>query len=247
MSHTEIQWFEEWFNSPYYHLLYGNRDEAEASKFIDQLLDRIGLESGSRALDLACGIGRHSKHISSKGLNVTGIDLSEYSISIAKELESESLQFFVHDMRQLFWKEHFELALNLFTSFGYFHSREDDLKMMNGVFDALKNHGLFVIDFMNTKKVVKNLVDYEEKTLDGVQFIIDRKVENNIIEKSIKIIDGNRQSQFVEEVDELYLGDFEELLEVSGFELRSTFGNYELAAFDEQNSDRLIIIAEKGK
>ena len=245
MEPEEIQWFERWFNSPYYHLLYGNRDESEASAFIDLLFNTLRLETGSKVLDLACGKGRHSKHINSLGYDVIGIDLSENSISEAKRSESETLDFFVHDMRQLYWQDHFQLVVNLFTSFGYFHSQSDDEKMMKGVFDSLKQGGQFVIDFLNAKKVVRDLVAHEEKSINGVRFIIDRKVDNGVIEKSIRVVDGDNKLKFVEEVDELYLPDLEERLTNSGFEIQSLYGDYALTAFDEERSDRLIIVASK--
>jgi SAM-dependent methyltransferase len=246
MSKTqEIEWFERWFNSPYYHMLYGNRDHKEAADFINRLIDFLQVEKGANVLDLACGKGRHSLQLNSKGFDVIGIDLSEKSIESALEHSNESLNFFVHDMRQLFWLEHFDLVANLFTSFGYFHNKEDDQQMMNGVFESLKPGGRFVIDFMNAKKVVANLVNYEEKQVDDVKFVINRKVEDAVIVKSIDVIDGLDKTSFVEEVDELYLADFIAYLNNAGFSIKSTYGNYQLEQFDEVNSDRLIIVAEK--
>ena len=69
-------WFKDWFNSPYYHLLYANRDEREASDFIDALLEYLKSPPGSRMLDVACGRGRHSRYLESRGFDVTGLDLS---------------------------------------------------------------------------------------------------------------------------------------------------------------------------
>ncbi|HET6992715.1 MAG TPA: methyltransferase domain-containing protein, partial [Bacteroidia bacterium] len=73
-------WFESWFDSPYYHLLYGNRDEKEAENFIEVLARFLKAPKGSRALDLACGKGRHSVALYKNGFEVTGIDLSERNI-----------------------------------------------------------------------------------------------------------------------------------------------------------------------
>ena len=238
-------WFERWFNSPYYHLLYGDRDELEAAQFIDQLLKTLNLQGGSRILDIGCGKGRHARQISSKGYEVYGIDLSEQSIQEAKKHQTHNLEFFVHDMRQLFWHEHFKLVVNLFTSFGYFHNRADDKRVIDGVFDALMPGGRLVIDFMNTQKVVENLISHEEKTINDIEFIINRKVEKGMIEKTIHVIDGSEEQTFVEEVDELYLSDFEALLSSSGFDLQDVYGDYQLSSFDSQHSDRLIIVASK--
>src|SRR5436190_18774056 len=103
-------WFKDWFNSPYYHQLYFNRDEHEASAFINKLIDHLQPPVGSKMLDVACGKGRHSLQLATKGFDVTGIDLSEDSIREALQYESETLHFYQHDMRREFWINYFDHA-----------------------------------------------------------------------------------------------------------------------------------------
>ena len=86
-------WFKDWFNSPYYHQLYFNRDEKEAAAFIDKLISYLHPPPGSVMLDVACGKGRHSIHLAEKGFDITGIDLSEDSIKEALKSESDNLHF----------------------------------------------------------------------------------------------------------------------------------------------------------
>lgn len=238
-------WFTTWFNSPYYHILYKNRDEAEAERFVDKLTQHLNLPRGSRALDLACGKGRHSLRLNRAGFDVTGVDLADESIEEARKLERDGLEFFVHDMRSLYWKEYFDLVVNLFTSFGYFHSPEDDQRTISSVADALRPEGVFVLDFMNTVKVTEQLVNFEEKTVDGVHFEISRSVEEGVIVKRIHVVDDTVELDFEEQVDALRLEDFETYFEIAGLELIETFGDYNLNPFDEKNSDRLILIAKK--
>ena len=57
---TEKEWFEEWFDSPYYHMLYKNRDSKEAENFLNNLISGLPMQPGSKVLDVACGKGRHS-------------------------------------------------------------------------------------------------------------------------------------------------------------------------------------------
>ena len=101
-------WFKDWFNSPYYHLLYFNRDEKEAANFIDKLINYLNPPKGSFMLDVACGKGRHSIHLEEKGFDVTGIDLSEDSIEEALRFQTDTLHFYRHDMRLPFWINYFE-------------------------------------------------------------------------------------------------------------------------------------------
>ena len=93
-----MKWFESWFDTLYYHALYQHRNDAEAAAFMDRLLAHLKLDSGMRVLDVACGKGRHSAHLASRGLRVCGFDLSENSIGIAKGLGVEGAEFLVHAM-----------------------------------------------------------------------------------------------------------------------------------------------------
>ena len=238
-------WFATWFNSPYYHTLYKNRDLQEAEAFVDALVSHLDLPKGAKSLDLACGKGRHSLHLRQKGFDVIGIDLSEESIAEAKWSERDGLEFFEHDMRSLYWHEHFDLVVNLFTSFGYFHNKEDDQKTISSVSDSLKSGGLFVLDFMNATKVKANLIAYEEKIIDNIQFEITRAVEDGVIIKRIHVIDGDFKLDFEEQVDALEFSDFKGYLDAAGLELVDTFGDYGLNPFDAETSERLILIAKK--
>jgi 2-polyprenyl-3-methyl-5-hydroxy-6-metoxy-1,4-benzoquinol methylase len=92
-------WFTSWFDSPYYHVLYKERDELEAQLFMDNIVHYLNLPEEAKILDLACGKGRHSIYLNQMGYNVTGADLSSNSIAIASLNENETLRFVEHDMR----------------------------------------------------------------------------------------------------------------------------------------------------
>ena len=77
--------YNKWFDSPYYHILYENRDHKEAKNFIKKILKYLKLDRGSKILDAACGKGRHSIEIEKLGYKVLGIDLSKNSINKAKK------------------------------------------------------------------------------------------------------------------------------------------------------------------
>src|SRR5690606_31741562 len=94
------EWFKTWFDTSYYHLLYKHRDETEARQFIDALLRYLNPEPNACFLDVACGKGRHAIQLNQNGFQATGIDLSENSIEVAKKNETESLRFYVQDIRE---------------------------------------------------------------------------------------------------------------------------------------------------
>lgn len=238
-------WFATWFNTPYYHLLYKDRNQTEAEHFIQHLLQQLAPQSNALFLDIACGKGRHSKFINQNGFNVHGIDLSVESIQQASKSSSESLHFEQHDMRETYLENHFDYALNLFTSFGYFETDEDNQKAIDAMANNLKEGGKLIIDFMNAKKVILNLVEEEVKIVENINFHIERKVENGYILKDIRFTDQEENHHYQEKVQALGLSDFSHYLQKAGLNIVDLWGDYELNDFDVLHSNRLIIVAQK--
>jgi SAM-dependent methyltransferase len=240
-----VSWFANWFDTKYYHILYKHRDYSEAAEFVDRIMSRLALPDGAEVLDLACGAGRHALHISQLGYNVTGLDLSPNSIAAARKFQSDSLRFDVHDMREVYPNVSFDAILNLFTSFGYFDSKDDNVKMLNSVLSMLNSNGVFVIDFMNANKVIANLVREEQKEIDGINFHIKREYDGKHIFKYIQLEDEGQHFSFMERVQAIQLEDFERMLHETGFVVEDFYGNYDLEEFDVDQSNRLIIKARK--
>lgn len=241
----KANWFESWFDTSYYHTLYKNRDDQEAQAFIGNLVDKMQLPQGSHVLDLACGKGRHSVTLFTHGYNVLGVDLSPQSIDYAEYMSNEHLQFQVHDMREVIQGEKFDAVFNLFTSFGYFATHEDNKKVLSSVNQMLNPEGLLLIDFMNASKVISNLVTQEIKEVDGITFNISRKYDGDHIFKYIHFEADGTEHNYMERVQALKLADFQSLLQEANFDIIDTFGDFNLGSFDEANSDRLIILARK--
>ncbi len=241
-------WFESWFDSKYYHMLYSNRDTSEAEAFIGRIVDFLQPQPGARVLDLACGRGRHAVALHKKGLDVTGIDLSGQSILAAKNLESDGLSFFVHDMRHPFMVNYFDYTFNLFTSFGYFSNVRENEQVVKAVKSGLKKDGFFVIDFLNAE-LVRKMVEVNHEGInkvDGIDFHWKKRIENNVVLKDISFEAENIKHQFTESVQLLNLGDFQKLL-IPFFTIEHIFGDYHLENYDAATSPRLILVAKKNK
>ncbi len=240
---TGKPWFESWFDSPYYHLLYSNRDDKEADAFIVRLLNVLNAEKGGKVLDLACGAGRHARVMARLGYQVTGLDLSVESIAKAKSLSSGET-YEVGDMRFFELGQRFDCVFNLFTSFGYFENSEDNSAVLQRVFEHLAEDGTFVLDYFNATCVIANMVPTEEKMIGNVHFSISKEVRNGHICKGIEIVDGAEQLHFEERVQLFHFEDFKKMLERAGFAIKQVFGSYKLDPMTAE-SPRLIIVAKK--
>ncbi|WP_435132511.1 SAM-dependent methyltransferase [Formosa sp. A9] len=241
MIKDNTTWYTAWFDTPFYHILYKDRNDDEAQAFMDTLTNYLNISEDSRILDLACGRGRHSVYLNSLGYHVTGADLSENSIAYAKQFENDTLQFKVHDMCKPF-NTKFDAVFNLFTSFGYFDNDEDNLNTIKAIRDDLTDYGIGVIDFMNSDYVIKNLVPEETKQVEGIDFHLNRYAQDGYIFKDISFEYQGENFQFQERVRAFTLSDFETLFNEANVNLLEVFGNYKLQKFDAQSSDRLVLL-----
>lgn len=241
MTKKHPKWFQSWFDTSYYHILYKHRDYKEAEAFIKNIVTYLNLNKADSILDLACGKGRHSIFLNSLGYDVTGLDLSKNSIEHAKTNESESLHFEVHDMRDVY-ETQFEIVLNLFTSFGYFQEEMDNFKVIQTIKSSLKQNGIGVIDYMNSPLVIDNLIAHNSYESDGIKFELKRNYKDGFITKNIEVNDDGNSFHFEEKVRAFTFQDFETMLSNAGLHLLDCFGSYKLEPFNNKTSERLILI-----
>ena len=241
MTKDMKHWYSSWIDTPFYHILYKDRDDKEAQSFMDALTYYLNISQNSTILDLACGKGRHSLYLNSIGYDVTGLDLSKQSISEAKQKENGRLCFDVHDMSKPYFKQ-FDTVFNLFTSFGYFDCDEDNLNTIKAIKANLKPNGIGVIDFMNIDVVKNSLKQDDIKTVNGIDFYLKRSVKNGYIVKDIAFNFKGQDFNFYERVKAFSLNDFKTMFEQAELTLLDVFGDYQLNTFNKQNSERLIMI-----
>jgi SAM-dependent methyltransferase len=239
------EWFGEWFDTVYYHILYSHRDHQEAEVFLDNLTAFLQMKAGDRVLDLPCGKGRHASYLHEKGFVVEGADLSANSIREAKKQEAPGLSFREHDIRKPYPSSDFNYVFNLFTSFGYFDSNAENEEAFATLVGAIAPGGVLVIDFMNTNKIIEHLVALEVKQIQGIVFTLKKYVRDGFITKEIAFEDQGQQYLFKERVKELYPADFGSYLSQFGLRVNAEFGDYTLSTYDAFQSDRYIVIATK--
>jgi len=244
MEHTD--WFENWFGSPYYKILYQDRDALEAREFVENLLAYLQPLPKSSMLDIACGEGRFAVQLAEHGYDVTGIDLSAISIEKAKAHEAGNLHFYVQDMRLPFYINYFNYAFNFFTSFGYFAHDRDHLLAAKSFAAALRKDGLLIIDYLNRDYVLQSMQPENTIQRGSYNFHITKKLEREHITKHICFTDANnKRREYTESVAAFTLSDFIKMFRIAGLSLVSTFGDYKLNPYNPLESPRMIMIFKK--
>jgi len=237
----EKEWFEHWFDTPFYHILYDYRNDDEARHFMTNLVDHLKLDKDNKILDLPCGKGRHAVFLHEKGFQTTGADLSENSISYAKQFEKEGLNFEIHDMRNPLMGD-YDAIFNLFTSFGYFNQESTNIQVLKNFKSALRPGGHIVIDFLNLERVIQNLVPEQFISKKGVDFIIKKRVSDNFIIKTIDVKHNDQVHHYIEKVQALDLDKMKLFAKAAGLEIQEIFGDYDLNPFHKSHSERLILL-----
>lgn len=241
-------WFKEWFNTSEYLDVYKHRNENEAEDHIEFILKNVSVKPGAKILDMACGTGRHAIILARNKYDVTAVDLSEKLLSVAKQSAEEehlSIKFIHSDIRDFNPDEKFDLVLNLFTSFGYFETDEENFSVLEKAYNLLNDGGNFILDYFNTEFLINNLIAYSDETIEDERIIQERKIENNRVVKKINIIKNGIAREFYESVKMYPYNELTKKLRNIGFDIYKTYGDFNNNTFDPLNSTRLIFICKK--
>jgi SAM-dependent methyltransferase len=242
---SEKQWFETWFDTPYYHLLYNNRNDDEARAFVSNLIHHLTIPHDSHVLDVACGKGRHSRYLAKMGYDTTGLDLSPHSIAEAKLDMLPNLHFEVWDMRKVYREGYFRLVVNLFSSFGYFDHEEEDQAAINAMAADLVPGGTLVMDYMNPECITKLMKPREIINRGEIQFHIQKRLENGFVVKDINFLADGEEHHYQERLKLIKPEQFEKLFREAGLTITEKFGNYDLGPYRYGESMRQIMVAKK--
>jgi SAM-dependent methyltransferase len=220
------EWFEEWFGEEYLRL-YPHRDDAEAERAVALIARATGLRADWRVLDVGCGAGRHARAFRAIGSRCIGLDLSLTLLRLAQRVTDAPLVR--GDMRRLPIRPgSMDLAVSLFTSFGYFERDEEHAGALCEMVSTLRPAGWFVIDFLNAAEVRRRLVTSERVSVRGGEVEVARAVsaDGRYVCKTIVTPGGRR---FTERVRLFEPGQIATMLEAAGVDVQARYGDYDAA------------------
>lgn len=227
-------------------ILFSEERLEEAENEIENLLELVELKKG-KALDIPCGVGRHSLELEDKGFDVTGVDATGDYIQEAREKdEKDAIEFVQQDMREFRRENSFDLIVNGWNSFGYFEDREDDRQMLENLHASLKDNGVLVMDIWSKELVAMNDRGRYWTETDGIYNMEKREIKDdwNKVETTwIKVEEGETVEYTWEK--RLYSArELRDLMNEIGFSSIDFYGNLEGQDYNEK-SERMIVVAEK--
>ena len=244
------EWFEdEVFWNKLYPFLFTDQKLEAAESEVGSVLELAGLEQGD-VLDLACGPGRHSLALAKRGFRVTGVDLSPFLLRKARErarAENVDVEWIQEDMRRFVRPESFDLALSLFTSFGYFESEGDDLRVLRNIHRSLRGGGALVIEMVGREPLARGFQPTTSKELADGRLLVERHqvVDDwNRLKNEWIVIEDDTATTFRFEV-RIYSGqELKDRLLEAGFADVRLYGGYDRSEYS-LNAERLVAVAHK--
>ena len=221
-----------------------------APEEVDKVLSLVQPPDGAGVLDLACGPGRHSIELARRGYQVTGIDRTSFYIEEARRRAVKSggdAEFVIDDMRNFVRPEAFDLAINLFSSFGYFEDEEDHRRVIRNVHASLRPGGRLIIDIVGREPIAMRFrPEGVQRYPDGTVVFEERRIVDGwryIDSRWTRITDGVASSYDIRM--RLYGAvDLTALLQDCGFHEVDVFGSLDGTPYD-LTARRLIAVARK--
>ena len=245
LDKEEEQWFVNWFNTPFYHDLYRHRNDHEAIEWMQKIADIIPLQKQWPILDVCCGNGRHGLYLEKLGFIVHGIDIGAENIAKARQNSQFPDRWVVGDARTMEWNQSFQLVTNLFTSFGYFDNHRDNENLMHRMQNLLAKNGFILIDFLNAKKVIKDIVHQETIQGELTQYSIQRSIEEGQIIKKIGFQYNHQDFIFQEKVYLYDTSNFLQWFDQHQFQLIHHFGDYSGNVYQEDSPRSIFVFQRK--
>ncbi|PKL07441.1 MAG: hypothetical protein CVV51_14095 [Spirochaetae bacterium HGW-Spirochaetae-7] len=241
-------WFsDESFWTEFAPLLFGGDRWAEAPAVVDAILALSGASPGASVLDMCCGPGRHALEFAARGHPVVGIDITEPYIAAARDSAAAmglSAEFIHADARSWSRPGAFDLALNLFTSFGYFGTAAEDVAMLERIRESLAPGGVLVMDLVGKEIAARDFIEGEWFERDGRLVLTEFEVVGawEGLRNRWILVDGDRRTDRAW-VQRLYAGtELREALLDAGFGSVQLFGTWSGAPYGA-TAERLIAVA----
>lgn len=246
----ERLWYRSFFLDHYLPAFEPLMPPERTQRDVNGILEILRLSPPATILDLACGQGRHANRLSELGFQVVGLDLS-IPLLIQAQTDAAQLTFRAHwvraDMRRIPFRQAFDVAINMWSSFGYLEDEEDDVEVIRELRRSLKPGGLLLMEISLRDNVVRRFS--KERTNESM------KARLHSEERRLNLLTGredttvriNRGEEVISLVSSIRLYTLTELANIlwrSGMILEASYGGLDASELTI-DSRRPVIVARK--
>lgn len=170
-----MQWFEsENFWTQFAPIMFDDARWAEAPTVAQYVKDIANLAPGSKVLDAGCGLGRISVELAALDLDVTGVDIIQSELDAAQDsalAEGVELTLINHDLRTFHAPNQFDCVVNLYTSFGYCDTVDEDMQILRNIAESVKPGGTFIMECTSRETAILYWTPGEEFERAGYKVV----------------------------------------------------------------------------
>ena len=257
-----MDWFEsENFWTQYAPIMFDDARWAEAPTVAQYVKDLAKLSDGAKVLDAGCGLGRISVELAALGIDVSGVDIIQSELDAARDsaqAEGVPLTLIKHDLRTFHAPNQFDCAINLFTSFGYCATIEEDMQILRNITDSVRPGGTFILECVSRETAIMYWTPGEEFERAGYKVVTHFEVvgawEGLKSQWTLYPLESSssglprrcapRNDVIVDHcfVQRLYPASFlrDKLIEF-GFSKAEVYGDYDLSPYDEHARTMVVI------
>jgi SAM-dependent methyltransferase len=206
-----------------YDKFYKNKDYKKEALGLHKIFKPYKVK---RVLDIACGTGNHLKRLKQMHYVVSGLDISEAMVAIAR---AKGLDVVIDSMQNFSYHGSWDAVICMFAAFDYVTDLKDAQKVLHNVYHALKPNGVFVFDFWNkpvVKKDYRHTISRPERT--------STTVLNGDIATVRMYFDNGKQE--IHQLRFYYKKDILQMLKIAGFK------NIQMTPFDNDWSIQVVCL-----
>jgi len=232
-----------------YEKVYGISDEVTHAE-VNFLINETLLPPQSNILDVGCGTGRHAIQLAELGYNVTGLDISPVFLKFAAEKAHQSglsVNWVQQDMRQIPFKNSFDLVFIMFGAWGFFDENAENYAVFERIHQALKTGGHFILDFFNRDWILSNFQPFYWEKREIGYFLEKRSFDyqqGRLKTEVVMIKEDGAVLEWETSTRAFTLPEITHMLQQAGLHLVGVYGNLEKRPYD-LNTPRLLLHAQK--
>jgi SAM-dependent methyltransferase len=245
---------KEWFDNDsfwreLYPFMFPAKRIADATEHVAKAL-ALTKPKGKSALDLCCGPGRCSLALATKGFSVTGVDKTRFLLGKARAKARAArlkIEWIHQDMRDFVRPGCYALVLSMFTSFGYFDDKQEDLQILQNIFTCLQPGGACLIEVLGKEHLARILQPTISTVMPDGTILVERHeiFDDWTRVRNEWILIRNGRAKCFKFHHTIYSGEeLRDRLHRAGFANVTLYGNLDGDDYGP-NAERLIAVARK--
>jgi SAM-dependent methyltransferase len=224
--------------------------EQRTEREVTGIVRLMELGGDARILDCPCGYGRHSLRLAQRGFQVVGVDLNGEELAAARRKAAglPGVAFVQHDMRHLAFEAEFDAVVNMFYSFGFFDSDDENMQVLRRFHRALAPGGRFLMHTdVNIPRIAsgKYRLEEERRLRSGKKLQIRESYDavHKRVNGSWRLLDahGVEEALTPYSVRVYTFDEFAAWCRAAGFRSVTGYGSWDRAPLTDDSEDMIVV------